>query len=153
MKVEDLPPDSEIGKLFDRWANYLDDRPTRVDLERLQREANELELWLKKARIGSCTEQDFLQRWARSELLKRTIGETEKLVRERGQDERRRKEKLDETYRRYCLLVRALQSGDFENRPGEAERRYKELLSLSASPAELQQPAKSRFANPNSMRG
>lgn len=146
INVEDFPQDSELGKLYDRYMNHFDDRPLRRDLERLKAESRELENWLKQARIGD-SEAMFLQKFARSELLKRTIVEVEKQVIERERDDQSRKLRLDEEYTRYRSAVITLRSGQLENQPTRARELYKTVLSLSLSQAELKEAHRTKFAS------
>jgi hypothetical protein len=130
--MDKLPARSLIGQLYTRYVNYIDDRPPRVELDKLKREAIELEAWIRRATLDNTDEQTFLAKSVRLQLLQKTVTHYEKQVAEREQDDRSRKDRLDVEYGRYRVLLYRLKSGELKDQPTEAKRCYRELQSLIA---------------------
>jgi hypothetical protein len=54
LPINKLNPHSSLGQLYARYINRIDDCPTRPALDRLKREAAELEAWNKREHSAIC---------------------------------------------------------------------------------------------------
>ncbi|HZS05317.1 MAG TPA: hypothetical protein VFD58_10825 [Blastocatellia bacterium] len=140
--LSELPPESELGSLYQRLEQRRATlREMQGQLRSLREELENTEIWLRNARYETTTPDEYAKAKAKSELLEKSIAELTPKVGWHGQDTAGTEARLLEEMGRYeqhfkILHDESVRSDDKKR----AEQAIRAMISCSESSALAARP-------------